>query len=180
MHHCFFSHGLRTVFLRHGGRSRMNTTRLSRGPPPDRPAGARSNAGAPPVPHYRLRQSNGLRPSHPTWTARRGVDAPPVPPAPLRRSVGGGVRPWPARPRALPRWRCPPPPSAALSRMRARVTLRVACVPLCSRASSCWRSSLSSVTRYFFLGIAGRPPGHRLTRLYPIENSSIKFTMMGY
>src|SRR5919197_1101685 len=71
-------------------------------------------------------------------------------------------------------------PSAALSRMRARVTLRVACVPLGSRASSCWRSSLSSVTRYFFLGIAGRPPVNRLTRLYPIENSSIKFTMMGY
>ena len=40
-------------------------------------------------------------------------------------------------------------PSAALSRIRARVTLRGACVPLCSRCSSCSRSSSSSVTRFF-------------------------------
>src|SRR5262245_43014365 len=39
-------------------------------------------------------------------------------------------------------------PSAALSRIRARVTLRVACVPLCRSCSSCSRSSSPSVTRY--------------------------------
>src|SRR5262245_5228257 len=44
-------------------------------------------------------------------------------------------------------------PSAALRRIRARVTLRVACVPLCSKCSSCSRSSSSSVTRYVFLGM---------------------------
>src|SRR5262249_22036603 len=41
-------------------------------------------------------------------------------------------------------------PSAALRRIRARVTLRVACVPLCSRCSICTRSSSLSATRYFF------------------------------
>src|SRR5919206_1830826 len=71
-------------------------------------------------------------------------------------------------------------PSAAFSRIRARVTLRVACVPLCSRCSSCSRSSAFSVTRYFFLGIAGRPPVNRLTRLYPRPMLSINFTVMGY
>jgi hypothetical protein len=37
-----------------------------------------------------------------------------------------------------------------------------------------------SVTRYFFWGIAGRPPVHRLTRLYPIQGLSIKFDVMEY
>src|SRR5215217_4699052 len=71
-------------------------------------------------------------------------------------------------------------PSAAFSRIRARVTLRVACVPLCSRCSSCSRSSSSSVTRYFFLGIAGRPPVNRLTRLYPMGGSFVKFAVIEY
>src|SRR5215471_14150476 len=71
-------------------------------------------------------------------------------------------------------------PSAALSRIRARVTLRVACVPLCKSCSSCARSSSVSVTRYFFWGIAGHPPVHRLTRLYPRPGSSIKFAVMEY
>src|SRR5215470_13813515 len=60
-------------------------------------------------------------------------------------------------------------PSAALRRIRARVTLRVACVPLCSRCSSCSRSSSSSVTRYFFLGMLVVPLVERLTRLYPMS-----------
>jgi hypothetical protein len=34
------------------------------------------------------------------------------------------------------------------------------------------------VTRYFFLGIAGRPPVHRVTRLYPMDGTSIKSTVM--
>src|SRR5215510_1293572 len=71
-------------------------------------------------------------------------------------------------------------PSAALRRIRARVTLRVACVPLCRSCSRCSRSSSLSVTRYFFWGIAGHPPVHRLIRLYPIQGSSIKFAVMEY
>src|SRR5512132_914709 len=71
-------------------------------------------------------------------------------------------------------------PSAALSRIRARVTLRVAWVPLCRSCSSCSRSSSASVTRYFFWGIAGHPPVYRVTRLYPIQGSSIKFAVMEY
>ena len=39
---------------------------------------------------------------------------------------------------------------------------------------------VSKRDRYFFIGIAGRPPVNRLTRLYPIDNTFIKFTMMGY
>src|SRR5262252_7022320 len=68
-------------------------------------------------------------------------------------------------------------PSAALSRIRARVTLRVACVPLCSRCASWALSSSRRGTRYFFLGIAG-PPEDRITRLYPIIRLCIKFNVM--
>src|SRR5262249_47325373 len=71
-------------------------------------------------------------------------------------------------------------PSAALSRIRARVTLRVACVPLCKSCSSCARSSSVSVMRYFFWGIAGHPSVYRVTRLYPMQASSIKFAVMEY
>src|SRR4029453_17364948 len=71
-------------------------------------------------------------------------------------------------------------PSAALRRIRARVTLRVACVPLCSRCSSCSRSSSLSVTRYFFLGMLGVLRMNRWTRLYPMPIASIKFAVMEY
>src|SRR5215475_1252923 len=71
-------------------------------------------------------------------------------------------------------------PSAALRRIRARVTLRVACVPLCSRCSRGLRSASSNVTRYFFLGMLVVLLMDRLTRLYPMSISSIKFAVMEY
>src|SRR4030095_12420235 len=44
MHHCFFSHGLRSLFLRLAGHSHLNTTRPDRVRRHDRPASARSSA----------------------------------------------------------------------------------------------------------------------------------------
>src|SRR5262252_1618360 len=110
MHHCFFSHGLRTVFLTHGGRSHMNTTPPSRGPRPAGPAAVRSSAGAPPAPHYRLRRSGGLAPSHPALAMFQGAVVPPAPRALLRQSAGGCVRLWRARQRERQRSHCPPHP----------------------------------------------------------------------
>src|SRR5215216_3588858 len=49
-------------------------------------------------------------------------------------------------------------PSAANNKMRARVTLREECLPRLTSWRKLSRSSADKSTRYFFLGIAGRPP----------------------
>src|SRR5262245_10137149 len=71
-------------------------------------------------------------------------------------------------------------PSAALSRIRARVALGLCFFPLWSRFSSFSRSSSSSVTRYFFLGMLVILLMDRLTRLYPMPIASITFAVMEY
>jgi hypothetical protein len=63
-----------------------------RGPQCDRPAGARSSAGALPAQHCRLQRMRRASPSHPVSGVFRAMDGLPTPPGPPRRSAGGGIR----------------------------------------------------------------------------------------
>src|SRR6201991_1148417 len=63
-------------------------------------------------------------------------------------------------------------PSAANSRMRARVTLREECWPRLTSRCKVSRSSSDKSTRYFFLGIDGQTPLHDLNQTIPVHRAN--------
>ena len=136
MHHCSFSHGLRSFAQRSAAPSRTRRPRPPPGAPVHRPAAAASSAPARPAARCRRGRSDGPRRPR-RARARRpdpGACAPARPPAPVS-TTGGGTRAtvagWTSRARQWPHRVQPGPPSlwSALSRMRAWVSMRAGAVP---------------------------------------------------